>query len=140
MNSPSLSLSADCVCISGEHYTISNGYASKANGNVRLPFDSILAVEYVKRRSKKMLYVMLLIMGIALTIISIISNMYDSTELFVIIFVAFSVPATIVGIAYFFSGRRYVELTTMQGTYRVAITHESTEIERVVEQLQKRRI
>ena len=181
----SLTLIGDWVHISGEHFTVSNGYNAKCNGMVRLPIGSILAVECVKRRSKKVMYAMLLIMGIAMVIITPIQNAFNAlnafandlfwggvgaaggvgtqlemvqaipgmglpdilpepefggfslTEIFAIIFIIFAIPAVIVGFVYFLTGRRYVELTTMQGIYRIPIPRGDTQIENTVKHLQQ---
>ena len=61
MDNTNLSLNADGVTIQGEHYTVSNGFLSKANGRVHILFKDLLSAEIVKRRSKKAMYVTLII-------------------------------------------------------------------------------
>jgi len=160
INSAALSFSADFVHIRGEYYTVSNGFMSKAKGEVELPVSSILSVESVKRRSKKIMYAVLLIMGVAIALIypTIIAYNYvtglidgsfwDLNYMFIgrhahafamlaIVFMFASIPATIVGLVYFFNGRHFVELTTMRGTYRVAVPRGDVQMESVVKQLQQ---
>jgi hypothetical protein len=183
--SGSFSVFADWVHINGEHFTVSNGYTSKTNGKVDLPISSILAVECVKRKPKRVMYAMLLIMGIAMAIITPIINVFKAIsgmvndffwgsvgsaagvgaeldmiqmipgvglpnvmpepefggfslmEILAIIFIIFAIPATIIGVIYFFTGRRYVEITTMKGIYRIAIPRGDVQMENTAQQLQR---
>lgn len=109
----------------------------------------VLSVARVKRRSKRVLYVALLIIGIAVTLITPITNWFFGNPLFKINYVGnifvfatfvslfFAVPATIVGISYFFTGRWYIELTTMKGIYRVEIPRGDMQMESLTHQLQR---
>jgi len=64
MDNKILMLLDNCVNISGEYYTVSNGFITKTYGELQIPYKDFLTVEFVKQRSKKMLYTMLLPAGV----------------------------------------------------------------------------
>jgi len=127
-----VTLSGDCITIHGEHYTVSNGFVTKAYGEVNLRYRDLLAVEFVKHRSKKMLYAMMLPGGI------LVFSLNMDNILLVPILAVLTIIVCIMGIAYVFSSRQYVEFTTMRGTYRILVTSGNSEMERTVINLQKR--
>jgi len=127
-----LKLSDGYVAIRGEHYVVSNGFATKTHGEVRLWLNELLSIELIRHRSKKAMYVMLLPTGILAFTLN-----FDST-LSMIPTIFLAVIICIVGLVYLLSARQFVEFTTMQGTYRIAVEHSDTEIEDSVTQMQQR--
>jgi hypothetical protein len=124
------SLFNDRLTIQGEHYIVSNGFVSKQSGDVTLRYNDLLSVEIVKRRSKRVMYAMLLCAGLLLLIMNV--------EF--IPRAVYAVPAVLsclFGAFYAFSVRQYVEITSMKGTYRIAAQRGDTEIESIVNQLQR---
>jgi hypothetical protein len=142
-----LSRSADYVCISGEYYTVSNGYLTKNTGEVYLPINTILSAECVRRRSKESLYIMLLILGGGLAVSGLIYWVYNTfflmifgltftmIGLVVVVIFAVSIPSVIFGIKYFFSYQSFVEFTTLNGIYRAKVPHGDTQMENLIKKL-----
>ena len=109
-----------------------NGFVTKAHGEVPIKYNDILAIELVKRRSKRVMYVTLFFGGILLIVSS-----FDS----ILSMIAFSLLAVLIciaGVVYLFTARHFVEFTTMRGTYRMAVDREDTEIEGIIFNIQKR--
>ena len=131
MGNHQLTLHPTHIKITGQHYTVSNGFAAKAHNEVTLPYSDILTVELVKRRSKKMMYV-ILILGAVL----IFALDFDGiAPAFVI---ALTTIICAIGVVLLFSNRQYVEITSMRGTYRIAVSRGDAEAMGIVEQLQAR--
>ena len=153
-----ISLLPDCVQISGEFFTVANGYTKKVNDIVYLPFGDLLKAEIVKRRNKRFLYMSLLIMGISVVIITpflyILGYVFTGgfwhtlfymdfygdyifgiiLPIIVVVFLAFSVLAVPIFIIYLLTGKTYVELTTMKGIFRVEMGINDTETLNHIEQ------
>ena len=122
----------ECVNIQGGYYTVSNGFVIKMHGTVQLQYKDMLAVEFVMYHSKKILYAMLLSMGIITFVLNLKNFLSIITAVLLVIIVC------VMGILYLLSLRQFVEITTMYGTYRVAIKQRDFEIENIVAQLQRR--
>jgi hypothetical protein len=130
--SSKLTLLRECVSISGEHYIVSNGFITKAHGEVQIRYKDLLAVEFAKYRSKKVMYVMLFLGGIL-----IFATGFDDFLPMAML----AVLAVVVGIfmlLYLFSVRKFVEITSMKGTYRIAAERNDTEMESIVATLRGR--
>jgi len=132
MKNKKLTLLGEFVNISGEYFTVSNGFVTKAHGEIQIKYSDILAVELVKHRSKKVMYVTLFLGGILLLLSS-----FDSI-LPAIMFAILAVLICIAGVVYLFTARHFVEFTTMRGTYRIAVDREDMEMENTVANIQKR--
>ena len=127
-----LFLSDDSVQIQGEYYTVSNGFVIKMQGTIQLRYKDLLEVEFVMHRSKKLLYAMLIPAGI----VTIVMNLgYFMLTIAIPLFV---ILMGVAGALYLFSARRYIEFTTMRGTYRIADWRGDSDIENTVAQLQRR--
>jgi len=127
-----LMLLDNCVNINGEYYTVSNGFVTKAYGEIQLRYKDLLAVEFVKHRSKKMMYAMLLPAGVlmfAWNLDGIVSIAIIAILAVIICFMA---------ILYLSSVRQFVEFTSMKGTYRIAVQRDDTGMVTLVAQLQGR--
>lgn len=72
MDNKPLTLSADGVTIHGKHLTVSNGFVTKAEGARHLRYSDLLSVELVKRRSKKVMYAVLLLASILISVLLIV--------------------------------------------------------------------
>ena len=129
MNNTKFTLIPGGIRISGEYYTVSNGLISKTHGKLHLHFQDLLAVEIVKRRSKKLVFAAL-ILGSTLALFSNFGGIAALTITVAVVCVILAV--------YLSSARRYVEITSMVGTYRIVVEHRDSEIEKVVQELQKR--
>ncbi|MCL1997146.1 MAG: hypothetical protein FWG65_00070 [Turicibacter sp.] len=125
-----LTLLDSCITIQGEYYVVSNGFISKAYGKNSLYYKDILAVEIITQRSKKAMYVMLFPTGIMVLLLSL--------EIFLLAIIALAVIICVTGLIYLFSARRFVEITSMRGTYRIAMDNGDLELENTVERLQRR--
>ena len=178
MENRTLTLTADGMQIQGEHYTVSNGFLSKASGTVRLKRSDLLSVEFVKRRSKKGMYTVLLIGSILVSMLSLVranvtkslqdtfnvgsiqdayntaQEIYETAQsvqengwfdtfvspeakIFLTVLIVIIALVCLVGAGYLFSGKCFVELTSMHGTYRVAVQRRDTEIKNMVAQLRR---
>jgi len=126
-----LTLSDDGLTINGEHYTIFNGFMSKKYDKVHLRYNDLLAVEFVKYRSKKLMYSTLFLGGILIFVLDF-ADILPAPALTIITLII-----CIMGLLYLFSAEQFIELTTMRGTYRVA-SGKDTETKRIVENLQAR--
>ena len=127
-----LTLLDNSISIDGEHYTVSNGFVTKAYGEIRIRYKDLLAVEIVKQRSKKVMYTMLIPTGILL----FVWNFESFIPMIPIAILA--VIVCVMALMYFFSVRRFVEFTSMKGTYRIAVQRGDSEIETIITQLQSR--
>ncbi|MCL2225495.1 MAG: hypothetical protein FWB96_11070 [Defluviitaleaceae bacterium] len=131
MNS-TLTFSDKRVSISGEYYTVSNGFIAEARGEIQISYKDLLAVEFVKRRSKKVMYAMLFPAA---------TLMFAWNLKEIVPFAAMAVLAMVVcfmAVVYLSSVRQFVEITSMKGTYRIPVPHGDSEMEVTVSQLQKR--
>lgn len=132
MDDKPLALLHDSVKIQGKYYTISNGFITERTGVVELRYADLLMVEFAKHCSKKLMYATLLLGAVlvfALDFDSIVSAG---------ILVVLTLVVCAIGLAHFFSSKQFIEITSMQGTYRIEVKHRDTEIERVVNQLRSR--
>ena len=127
-----LTLLDEYATIKGEYYTVSNGFISKAYGELQLKYGDLLTVEFTKHRSKKMLYAMLIPTGIIVLVFNL------ESFLSIVATALLAILVCVMGILYFLSVRRFVEVTSMRGTYRIAVERDDSEIESVVTQLQRR--
>jgi hypothetical protein len=162
----SLILSADSVSIQGRYFTVSNGFMTKAEGVVQLRKKDLLSVEIVKHRSKKAMFAVLILGSILIFILSFIranigadniidiydmardtyelirdgrdSGIYKQARAAVMAIMVFTGIITVFGAGYLFSGKKYVELTTMSGIYRVIMKRGDNEAKSVVLQLRGR--
>ena len=125
-------MSSDCIIINGEHYTVSNGFVTKAYGEVQIQYNDLLTVEVVKCRSKKLLYAMLIPTGIMILVL----NMEGFLSIAIAAFLAIII--CVFGILYAFSMRRFIEITSMRGTYRISMKYDDLELENIAVQLQQR--
>ena len=132
MKSSQVTLLSDCLNISGEYYTVSSGFISRVHGEIRLKYKDLLTVEFVKHRSKKLMYAALFL-GAILAFVSKLNKVIPIT-LFITILTIIVCAA---GITYLVSRQRFVEITSMCGTYRVAVGREDSEMENVVMRLKK---
>jgi hypothetical protein len=66
------------------------------------------------------------------------SNVYKQTRAVMAAITVFTGILTVVGAGYLFSGKKYVELTTMSGIYRVIIKRGDNEAKSVILQLRGR--
>lgn len=156
MNNVSIVLSPDYVTIKGKYYTVSNGFISKAEGLVSLNYRDLLSVEVVKRRSKKIMYGVLLLGSILIFSLSIVrgnierqiksldfssiksagntlqtmnytiqqgqgSELYKNAKVAVTAIIILVAIVCVACIVYLFSGRKFLEITSMGGTYRVRV-------------------
>jgi len=124
-------LSERCLNIHGEYYTVSNGFISKACGEIQINYSDLLSVEIVKKRSKKIMYTMLFPAGV----LAFAWNFESILSVIVIAFLA--VITCFIGAIYLFYVRQFVEITSMKGTYRIAVEHKDFEIKSVVADIQK---
>ena len=127
-----LTLLDDYAIIKGEYYTVSNGFISKTYGELQLKYGDLLTVEFTKHRSKKMLYAMLLPTGIMVLLLNLDGFLSTTIAALLAVFVC------VMGILYLLSVRRFVEITSMRGTYRIAVKRDDSEVEITVTQLQRR--
>lgn len=70
MENTTITLSGDSVKIQGKYYTVSNGFLSKQDGTVTIPYKDLLSADYVKRRSKRIMYIVLLLGSLLLLVLS----------------------------------------------------------------------
>ena len=70
MENSTLILSGDSVKIQGRYYTVSNGFLSKQDGTVTIPYKDLLSADYVKRCSKRIMYIVLLLGSLLLLVLS----------------------------------------------------------------------
>lgn len=70
MKNTTLTLSSDGVKIQGSYYTVSNGFTSKQDGSISIPYKDLLSVDYVKRRSKRIMYIVLLLGSLLILVLS----------------------------------------------------------------------
>ena len=133
MESSQVKLLSDRISISGEYFTVSSGFISKANGEIQLKYKDLLTVELVKRRSKKLMYVALFMGSILVFAVKF--------KLDAVIPMAYLIILTLIvcaaGIMYLVSVQRFVEITSMCGTYRIPVGREDFEMENVVMLLNK---
>lgn len=181
MENKTLILSHSGVDIRGKYYTVSNGFVTKEDSTVHLRNSDLLSVELVKRRSKKAMYVVLILGCVLISVLLIIraeinslakdalkianaqnmqevyraakdtyemvqdahggnynKRVIDGIKAILAILIVLVALVSICGAVYLFSGRRFVELTTMRGTYRVRIKRGDNEIKDIVTQLRGR--
>jgi hypothetical protein len=138
MNSQSLLLMTDSIIIKGQHYKVSNGFLSKENGEKKLNIKDIISADWVKRRSKKAMYAVLLLGSVLLAFVSRFGSWYKDEDLLAIA-VGLAVIICTAIVIYLFSVRRFAEITTMRGTYRVAVNRgDEGAVKAIVAQLRSR--
>lgn len=173
MENTTLTISSDGVKVQGRYYTVSNGFTSKQDGSVSIAIKDLLSVDYVKRRSKRIMYIVLVLGSLLIFALSGVrtsiertiesldfksiqttyktvqnvndaiqnsnsSDFYKSLKIIVTGIIVLTSVVCIFCVIYLFSRRRFVEITTMQGTYRIIVQHGDKELHRVVSQLQAR--
>jgi|GEM_PF-4926805 len=108
-------LSADTLTLRGEVFTVANGFLTRHNGEVRLPYTALLSVTRTKHRSKKTLYACLII-GSILTFTLDFADIIPG-----VITAVLTLLAVAIGVFHFLNAKEYVEIISMHGTYHVAI-------------------
>mgnify|MGYP000899226806 CR=1 FL=1 len=172
MENTTLTLSGDSVKIQGRYYTVSNGFTSKQDGSVSIPYRDLLSVDYVKRRSKRVMYIVFVLGSLLILALSGVrtgivrkiesldftsvqsayktaqnisdtirntgGDLYKALKAIVTGIIVLTSIVCIFCIIYIFSGRRFVEITSMRGTYRVVVQRGDKELLNAVSQLQAR--
>ncbi|MFY9174156.1 MAG: hypothetical protein WAO24_02250 [Peptococcia bacterium] len=173
MKNTTLTLSSDGVKIQGSYYTVSNGFTSKQDGSISIPYKDLLSVDYVKRRSKRIMYIVLLLGSLLILVLSGVrtnigrtiesldfkslqstyitaqkindavqnsnsSDFYKTLKVIVTGIIILTAIVCVFCIIYLFSRRKFIEITSMRGTYRVAVQGGDMELPHVVSQLQAR--
>ncbi|MCL1842971.1 MAG: hypothetical protein FWF79_04100 [Defluviitaleaceae bacterium] len=118
------------VSIQGEYFTVNSGFISKVHGKLQLYYKDLIAVELVKRRSKKLMYVVLFLSGILMFLLNF-QNIFSVALIFV-----FVILICAIGVIYFLSIRQFLEITSMKGTYRIAVKYEESEVKNITRKLQ----
>ncbi|MCL2197607.1 MAG: hypothetical protein FWB80_01670 [Defluviitaleaceae bacterium] len=93
-----------------------------------LLYSDILAVEIIKRRSKKVMYVALFLCGI-------LTFAYNANVPTAILTV-FAIIISAFAFMYLLSTQHFVEITSMQGTYRIAVDGNDSQVKNTVAELQ----
>jgi len=172
-NKNSLTLLSDGVKIQGRYYTVSNGFISKEDGSVLIPYKDLLSVDYVKRRSKRIMYIVLVLGFLLMLVLSgvrsrlertietlniedlqstykILDNIsnsiqrgdagqfYEKAKAVVTGIIILASIVCLFCLIYLFSARRFVEITSMRGTYRIVVHRGDKEFANIVSQLQMR--
>lgn len=172
MKNTKLVLSGDSVQIQGKYYTVSNGFLSKQDGTVTIPYRDLLSVDYVKRRSKRIMYIVLLLVSLLILVLSGVrsgigrkidsldfsslqsayktaqdvgekirdtgSDLYNTLQTVVTAIMILTAAVCVFCIIYLISGRRFIEITSMRGTYHIVVKHGDRELPRIVSELQAR--
>jgi succinate dehydrogenase hydrophobic anchor subunit len=172
MENTTITLSGDSVKIQGKYYTVSNGFLSKQDGTVTIPYKDLLSADYVKRRSKRIMYIVLLLGSLLILVLSGVrtnigrkidslqfsslqsayktaqdvsgkirdssGDFYNTLKAIVTGIMILTAIVCVFCIIYLFSGRRFIEITFMRGTYRVVVQRGDRELPRIVSQLQAR--
>ena len=172
MENSTLILSGDGVKIQGRYYTVSNGFLSKQDGTVTIPYKDLLSADYVKRCSKRIMYIVLLLGSLLLLVLSGVrtsiggkidsieisslqsayktaqdvtekirdssGDLYNTLKAIVTGIMILTAIVCVFCIIYLFSRRRFIEITSMRGTYRVVVQRGDRELPRIVSQLQAR--
>ena len=131
------------IFIIGKYYIIVGGYLSARQGDINIPYHELLAVEYIRRRSKRILFLFTIVGFLLFTIMSGMNVLFDFLEMdFVtainrihhfalssgyehIVNTVFFVAVAITGLGalllltLFFSNRTYIEITFIGGIVRV---------------------
>jgi|GEM_PF-898586 len=171
MENNSLTLLSEGVKIQGRYYTVSNGFISKADGSVIIPYRDLLSVDYVKRRSKRIMYIVLVLGFLLMLVLSGVRSrlertietldiktvqstyktlenigntikkgdagqFYETAKTVVTGIIILTSIVCLFCLIYLFSRRRFVEITSMRGTYRVVVQRGDKEIANIVSQLQ----
>ena len=121
------------LTLRGEVYTVSGGFLTPHEGAVQLPCKDILSITRARHRSKKSLYV-LLVLG---CILSLALDVADFLPVPGVLTGAVVVAAVAIGAVHFFSARAYVEVVSMRGTFRVAVEDNGAEVDRVIADVQR---
>jgi len=125
-------LTNDSIYITGEYNTVSNGFVTQGNGEVCLPLKELLAVELVKRRSKRLLYAVMVPAAVAAVALGV-----GETAGYAVVG-ACAVVVFALGLVYMASLRMFVEVTSMMGTYLVPVEGDVRKAEGVVGDIRKR--
>jgi hypothetical protein len=126
-----LALHLSGFTISGKYFTVSNGFFTRAHGEVKLHYADLLSVRFVRLRNKRLFYGMLLGGGVFVFVEQLAEFWTPAT---------LSIPIIAIctfGALYLFSARRYVEITSMKGTFLVPLPPEDTELPAIATKLQK---
>jgi len=171
MENDTLTLLSDSVKIQGRYYSVSNGFISKVDGSVLIPYKDLLSVEYVKRRSKRVMYIVLILGFLLMLVLSGVrtrlertietldikniqstyktlenigntiknddtGEFYKTAKAVVTGIIILTSIVCLFGLIYLFSMRKFIEITSMRGTYRVVVERGNKELAHVVSQLQ----
>ena len=134
--SAQVSLLPDCVNIGGEYYTVSSGFVSQKQGQIQLKYKDLLSAELVKQRSKKTLYAALLPGAILVFVFGLGDIAYMALLMPLLIVAALAMCA--LGVGHMLSAQHFLEITSMQGTFRIAVEQQDSSMERLVAQLRER--
>jgi len=111
-NGMGISLTAAGINIDGVYYALVNGYLSKKQERIYIAYNDLLAAEYVRCRSKKLMVAFALvgsIVGFAFAYIHLLANAFG-------FIVMLSVACLL---AFMISSRAYIEITFAGGAIRV---------------------
>jgi len=147
-NNP-LIITPEDIIIRGRYYTVSNGFLTKADGEVVIKRKNLLSADWVKRRSKRAMYGVLILGSLLIALLSYIQSNFFTVETdlqsmygvftdviditrhgrdsefiqsirgFITTVMVLTGIVTLAGAGYVFSGRQYAEITTMHGIYRI---------------------
>ena len=119
-------LSKKHLTLAPPYFTLSNGFQTPAHTPITLPYTDLLTVEHVTRRSKKLLYAALTLGGVL-----VLAMDFDSI-LSIFLLTGLAVLVCIAGAVYWLSARTYIEITSMQGTFRIPVDREDKNAEVIV--------
>ncbi|MCL2603219.1 MAG: hypothetical protein FWD90_01925 [Defluviitaleaceae bacterium] len=120
-----------CFIIKEGHFTVNNGFITKSTGEAVVNYGDVLAVEFVKRRSKKVMYMSLICCGLMVLGMDYYKHLPTTIPIAVVAVVG------ILCFTFLFSVRRFLEITTMKGIFRVPISKHDDSIKTLVLQLRK---
>ena len=142
-STPGITLTAAGITVDGQYFTLVNGYQSGRQGQLHIEYKDLLAVERVRRRSKKMMFlfvgvgslIVAAIYGIDALIniifsdpVSAVKTGFRIARVFNVTGILNTIAAVFTGVvilaagcllAFAFSNRAYIELTFIGGAVRV---------------------
>jgi hypothetical protein len=113
------------VTIHGRHYAVQNNYQSIRHRQIYIPYKDLLAVDRIRRRSKKLFFVFILAGSIMTALVNLIMRGFAFTryiggeDVLVNIIVVLTIITASFMLAVAFSSRAYIELTFIGGIIRV---------------------
>jgi hypothetical protein len=116
-----ITLTATGINIDGRYFTVVNGYQSSKRGQFHIEYKSLLAVNLIRRWSKKLMFLFILVgsgLAFALPLVRSGFRLVGADT----VFGAFGIAVGFVAVcllAFFFSCRAYVEFTFIGGVIRV---------------------